>query len=165
MCFNISSLLPKKEKKEKSIEVCTGCSYSHLSPLLQAIADSQARPCRLLLLGVSFPLFFYVFFFFFFQFSILLLLFLWVFDFCWVGFVFWDFDCFHNVCGVEKWKVKKKKFYGFCLNLCFGVLNRWKNSWGFFQQQWIKYLFNEGRERRIIKYIFFSCTAINGCAL
>ena len=68
-------------------------------------------------------------FLFFFQFLILLLLlFLWVFDFCWVGFVFWDFDCFHNVCGVEKCK----KNYGFCFNLCFGVLNRWKNSWGFF---------------------------------
>ena len=66
---------------------------------------------------------------FFFQFSILLLLlFLWVFDFCWVGLVFWDFDCFHNVCGVEKCK----KNCGFCFNLCFGVLNRWKNSWGFF---------------------------------
>ena len=114
----------KKNELEESIEVCTGCSCSHPSPLLHAFAGSQARPCRLLLLVVSFPFFFY-FFFFFFQFCCC---FLWVFDFCWVGLVFWDFDCFHNVCGVEKCK----KNYGFCFNLCFGVLNRWKNSWGFF---------------------------------
>jgi len=48
----------------------------------------------------------------------LLLLFLWVFDFCWVGLVFWDFDCFHNVCGVEKCK----KIMGFASICVLGYL-------------------------------------------
>ena len=81
----------KKNELEESIEVCTGCSCSHPSPLLHAFAGSQARPCRLLLLVVSFPFFIYVFFFFF---SILLLFFVGVwFLLGWIGFLgFWLFS-------------------------------------------------------------------------
>ena len=95
----------KKNELEESIEVCTGCSCSHPSPLLHAIAGSQARSCRLLLLVVSFPLFIFIFFSIF-NFVVVVVVFVGVwFLLGWIRFLgFWLF----SQC-LWRWKMKSEK--------------------------------------------------------